>query len=238
MATAWNKEDFKANLLALGKYYHIHHPFNKALNQGKCDKHQIQMWVANRFYYQVNIPIKDSAIISNCTDREVRRHWIKRIIDHDGKKEDEGGIEAWIQLGNACGLNREDLMLQKYVLPGVRFAVDAYVNFARQAPLQDAICSSLTELFAAEIHKERLANWPQFYPWINIEGLQYFRNRLNEVPTDVNFALNYTLEHFLTRLAQEHALNILKFKCEVLWSISDSIYLAYTLNRPPFQTDD
>lgn len=222
----WSEAVFKKKLLSLGKHYHIHHPYNKALNAGLMNPQQIQNWVANRFYYQIMIPIKDAAILSNCPDRDVRRQWIRRIIDHDGVKNDEGGIEAWIQLGIACGLSREDITSTKKVLPGVRFAVDAYVNFCRTAPWQEAVCASLTELFAPEIHKERLANWPVHYPWIESQGLQYFRNRLNEVPRDVEFALATTLQYFRTREQQDTAVNIVQFKLDVLWSISDQLTLA------------
>ncbi len=234
MEQAWSKEAFKAQLMALGKYYHIHHPFNVMLNNVQCDRMQIQQWVANRFYYQITIPIKDAAILANCPDREVRRNWIKRITDHDGHKNDEGGIEAWLQLGIACGLTSDELLSQKYVLPGVRFAVDAYANFARTAPWQDAVCSSLTELFAGEIHKERLANWPQHYPWIESAGLQYFRNRLERLPIDITFALEHTLQYYQTKTAQEHALRILKFKLDVLWALSDALHLAFVFNMPPY----
>lgn len=222
----WGKEEFKNTILALGKHYHIHHPYNKALNSGQLNQEQIQEWVANRFYYQIMIPIKDAAILSNCPDREVRRQWIHRIIDHDGTKQDEGGIEAWLQLGLACGLTREMMNSLNRVLPGVKFAVDAYVSFCRSAPWQEAICASLTELFAPEIHKERLSNWPEHYPWIDQAGLKYFRNRLSEVPRDVEFSLNHTLDYFITRAQQDRALEIVLFKCQVLWSLSDQLYLS------------
>ncbi len=226
VSAPWSKEEFTKQLLALGKYYHIHHPYNKALNSGLLNQQQIQEWVANRFYYQIMIPIKDAAIISNCPDREVRRQWIHRIIDHDGTKNDEGGIEAWVQLGLACGLSRDAITSLTKVLPGVKFAVDAYVNFCKSSPWQEAVCASLTELFAPEIHKERLSNWPEHYPWIDQKGLQYFRNRLAEVPRDVDFALYNTLEYFKTRAAQERAIEIVLFKCQVLWSLSDQMYLS------------
>lgn len=229
----WSQETFKNKLMSLGDKYHIYHPFHVMMNEGNLPKESIQNWVANRFYYQVNIPIKDAAILSNCDDRQARRQWIKRITDHDGREASEGGIEAWIRLGEACGLTREDLYSQKSVLPGVRFAVDAYVNFARKAPWQEAVCASLTELFAPEIHKQRLSTWPQNYPWINSEGLQYFRNRLKEVPVDVDFALQVTLDYFNTKTLQERALEILKFKISVLWAMADAMHMAYIFEMPP-----
>jgi len=223
----WSKEEFERQLRAKGDRYHIHHPFQVAMNTGKLNREQIQGWVYNRFYYQISIPQKDAAILSNCPDREIRREWIKRIIDHDGTHGDEGGIEAWIKLGEAVGLKRKDITSLEYVLPGVRFAVDAYGNFARTRPWQEAICSSLTELFAPEIHKNRLASWPQHYPWIDQEGYQYFRNRLAQARRDVEHGLAFTLEYFKTRGQQERALEILQFKLDVLWSMLDATQITY-----------
>ena len=223
----WSKEEFEQQLRAKGDRYHIYHPYQVAMNSGKLNREQIQGWVYNRFYYQISIPIKDAAILSNCPDREVRREWIQRIIDHDGTKGDEGGIEAWIRLGEAVGLKREEITSLRHVLPGVRFAVDAYVNFARSRPWQEAVTSSLTELFAPEIHKKRLDNWPQHYPWIDMEGYQYFRNRLAQARRDVQFALSFTLNQYTTREQQERALEILQFKLDVLWSMLDAMQINY-----------
>jgi pyrroloquinoline-quinone synthase len=183
----------------------------------------VRGWVANRFYYQIAIPLKDAAIMSNCPDREVRREWIQRIIDHDGHRGEEGGIEAWLRLGESVGLKREDVTSLKYVLPGVRFAVDAYINFARTRPWQEAVTSSLTELFAPEIHQKRLDTWPDHYSWIDKEGYYYFRKRLTEARRDVQFALGFTLDNYRTREQQERALDILQFKLDVLWSMLDSM---------------
>jgi pyrroloquinoline-quinone synthase len=222
---AWSREEFEKQLRAKGAGYHIHHPFNVAMNSGKLSPEQIRGWVQNRFYYQINIPLKDGAIISNCPDREVRRHWVQRIIDHDGGKDDEGGIGAWIKLGEACGIQRDDITSLKHVLPGVKFAVDAYVNFARQQPWQEAVCASLTELFAPQIHKARLANWPEHYPWIASEGLNYFRGRVSLAQRDVEHGLKITLDHFQTREQQERALDILQFKLDVLWTMLDAMQI-------------
>ena len=223
----WTTEEFEQQLRAKGTRYHIHHPFHIAMNNGLCTKAQIQGWVYNRFYYQISIPVKDASILANMPDRDQRRQWILRIIDHDGTQGNEGGIEAWLRLGDACGLKREDMRSLKYVLPGVRFAVDAYVNFARRTTWQEAVCSSLTELFAPEIHKKRLENWPQHYSWIEPEGYQYFRKRLSEARRDVEHGLQITLDHFKMREEQEHALEILQFKLDVLWTMLDTIQLAY-----------
>ena len=197
------------------------------LNSGAATPEQIRGWVANRFYYQVSIPIKDAAILSNCPDRAVRRLWIQRILDHDGHGEDAGGIEAWLHLAEAVGLKRERVESLMDVLPGVRFAVDAYVNFARRVPWQEAACSSLTELFAPEIHRQRLANWPEHYPWIDRAGLHYFQGRLSQARRDVEHGLAVTLDWFKTRAAQERALDILQFKLDVLWAMNDAMALSY-----------
>lgn len=226
---AWTPEEFEAQLRDKGAAYHIHHPFNVMLNTGKATRAQIQGWVANRYYYQIIIPQKDGAVLSNCPDREVRREWIQRILDHDGHGDDAGGIEAWLRLGQAVGLSREEIVDQRHVIPAVRFACDAYLNFCRQRPWQESVCSSLTELFAPIIHKQRLANWPEHYPWIETEGLQYFRNRVTQARRDVEQGLAVTLAYFDTRAQQLKALDILKFKLDILWSMNDAMMLRYGL---------
>lgn len=225
--TAWDRTEFEAQLRGKGNNYHINHPFNMKMNSGELTPDQIRGWVINRFYYQVNIPVKDAAVIANCPDRDTRRKWVQRILDHDGYGEQPGGIEAWTRLGEAVGITREELWSLKHVTPGVRFAVDAYVNFARSKPWQEAVCSSLTEMFAPKIHKDRLANWPIHYKWVNEEGLAYFRSRITLAERDVEHGLAVTLEYFTTREQQERALEILQFKLDVLWSISDAIEKAY-----------
>jgi pyrroloquinoline-quinone synthase len=223
----WSRQEFEQRLRDKGRAYHIHHPFNVMLNSGKADPEQIRGWVANRFYYQISIPIKDAAILANCDDRTVRRNWVQRILDHDGYGDDPGGIESWLRLAEAVGLSREHVESLRDLLPGVRFAVDAYVNFARRAPWPEAVCSSLTELFAPEIHKQRLANWPDHYPWIERAGLQYFQSRVSLARRDVEFGLAVTLERFKSRAEQERALQILQFKLDVLWQMNDAMALRY-----------
>jgi len=223
----WNAADFEQALRAKGQAYHIHHPFNVALNAGRASAEQIRGWVANRFYYQINIPLKDAALMANCPDQDVRRQWVRRILDHDGTDQDPGGIEAWVKLGEAVGISREDLWSLRDLVPGVRFAVDAYVDFARRRPWQEAVCASLTELFAPQIHKERLATWPVHYPWIDSAGLAYFRSRIPLATRDVEHGLKITLAYFTTREAQDRALEILQFKLDILWSMLDAIQLRF-----------
>ncbi len=226
-ADAWPADVFEARLREQGAAYHIHHPFNVMLNTGKATPEQIRGWVANRYAYQLAIPIKDAAVLSNCPDREVRREWIQRILDHDGHGDDPGGIEAWLRLAEATGLTREEVADQRHVVPGVRFAVDAYIDFARRRPWQESVCASLTELFAPAIHRQRLANWPEHYPWIAGDGLAYFRNRVSQARRDVDHGLAITLAHFRTREAQQRALDILRFKLDVLWAMNDAMANRY-----------
>ena len=225
-----SREDFEARLRGKSQHYHIHHPFHRMMAEGTLTQRQLQGWVANRFLYQVAIPVKDAAIMANCPVREIRREWIQRMLDHDGYHiggiEDAGGIEAWIRLGEAVGLTREDIVSERLVAPAARFAVDAYVNFARQRPWQDAVASSLTELFAPHIHQQRIDTWPQVYPWVDTEGLQYFRNRLTQARRDVAHGLAFTLDYFSqSRALQDRALEILQFKLDVLWALADAIML-------------
>jgi pyrroloquinoline-quinone synthase len=223
----WPRAEFELRLRERRAGYHIHHPFNVMLNSGNASREQVRGWVANRFYYQVNIPLKDAAILANCEERAVRRNWVQRILDHDGYGDDPGGIESWLRLAEAVGLERTEVETFRQVLPGVRYAVDAYVNFARRAPWPEAVCASLTELFAPEIHRQRLAGWPQHYPWIDPAGLEYFQTRTSRAARDVEFALAVTLERFTTRAAQERALDVLQLKLDILWQMNGAMALAY-----------
>ncbi|HUD42684.1 MAG TPA: pyrroloquinoline-quinone synthase PqqC [Dokdonella sp.] len=223
----WSRTEFEERLRAEGAAYHIHHPFNRMLNGGRASVEQIRGWVANRYAYQATIPLKDAAIVSNCPDRAVRRAWIRRILDHDGHGHEAGGIEAWLRLAEAVGLRREEVEDQRHVVPGVRFAVDAYVDFARRRPWQEAVCASLTELFAPAIHRQRLAHWPEHYRWIDPDGLQYFRNRIGQAGRDVEEGLAITLDHFRSAEQQHRALAVLRFKLDVLWAMNDAMATRY-----------
>ena len=233
----WSREEFEARLRAMERFYHTHHEFQVRMDGGQLSRETIQGWVVNRFYYQTMIPVKDANILANCPDRFVRRQWIQRILDHDGDDVDDprsGGIEAWLRLGEAVGLERDELLDHRHVLPGVRFAVDAYVNFARRATWYEAAVSSLTELFAPSAHQRRLDTWPTHYPWIEPKGYEYFRRRLGEARRDVEHGLAITLTTCVTRATQERALEILKFKLDVLWTMLDAMWLAYVEGRPPY----
>ena len=221
--TATATDEFVAALREQSRRYHDQHPFSRRMNEGELGREQIRCWVANRFAYQAAIPRKDAAILANCPDREVRRRWIRRIHDHDGTADGEGGIEAWLRLGEAVGLGREEMEDQRHVVPGVRFAVDAYVTFARTRPWVEAVASSLTELFAPDLMAERLAAFERHYTWIDPQGLAYFRARLTQAPRDSAHALEVVTEHCRTPETQAAALAALSFKCDVLWSMLDAI---------------
>ena len=228
----WSPGEFTSRLRAVGDVgYHDKHPFHVWMNEGNLDRKQLQGWVANRFYYQTQIPIKDAAILSNCPEPEVRRVWIRRILDHDGTRGDEGGIEKWLRLGEAVGLKRKEMLQQSRLLPGVRFAVDAYVNFCRAKPWIEAVASSLTELFAPRLMAKRIAAFERHYPWVKQDGLRYFRGRLKQAPRDTQFALRLVLQRCRSRNQQERAVAALKFKCDLLWVMLDAIYLGYGLKK-------
>jgi pyrroloquinoline-quinone synthase len=218
---------FVDELRAQSQRYHSAHPFHLRMNEGELSPRQIRGWVANRFAYQEAIPHKDAAILANCPDRTVRRRWIRRITDHDGVEGTEGGIEAWLRLGEAVGLTREEVEDFRHVVPGVRFAVDAYVTFARTKPWVEAVASSLTELFAPDLMGERLAAFEKYYTWIEPTGLEYFRNRLFQAPRDSEHALEVATAYCRTREQQDAAVAALAFKNDVLWSMMDAIERAY-----------
>jgi len=239
---AWTPAEFHAQMLALRQSYHLEHPLEVALAAGKLSRADLQLWVANRFYYQAMIPRKDAAILANCPDAAFRRRWRQRIIDQDGdgggntggESGNEsvpllGGLEAWLQLGEGTGLTRQSMQEFQQVLPGVRFAVEAYFEFAQKRPWQEAVCASLTELFAPEAHRRRLAAFPVHYSYVPNSALAYFRKRLTEASRDVDHGLTITLAHFATRALQERALTIIRFKLDVLWSMAESIYHATNL---------
>jgi pyrroloquinoline-quinone synthase len=220
-------DELKKRLLEVGaKKYHHQHPFHLLMHEGKLTRGQLQAWALNRYYYQSRIPIKDSIILSKSEDAGFRRDWIKRVTDHDGKPGDAGGLEKWIKLGEATGLTREEVASCEHVLPGVRFSVDAYVQLVTQKPLLEAVASSLTELFSANLITLRVGYLKTLYPWLK-GGLEYFEGRLTQAPEDSNFALDYVTKHAKTREDQEKVIAALSAKCDILWAQLDSIHHAY-----------
>ncbi|HEX4680242.1 MAG TPA: pyrroloquinoline-quinone synthase PqqC [Gaiellaceae bacterium] len=227
--------ELSARLRAQARRYHNLHPFHRRMDAGELSPEELQRWVANRFYYQRAIPVKDAAIISNCREVEVRREWIKRIIDHDGTGEGTGGIESWLRLGEALGVSREELLSERRVLPAVRYAVDAYVNFAREKPWIESVASSLTELFGPDAIRVRVAALELHYSWIDPAGLEYFRTRLVQAPRDADYALQLVVDRCTTPEQQDAAVAALRFKTELLWAQLDAIERGDT--QPPAEPE-
>jgi pyrroloquinoline-quinone synthase len=223
-----DREAFLAELHSVGrKRYHDKHPFHQLMNNGGLTNIQLQRWVANRFYYQSRIPVKDAAILSNCPLPEVRRVWLPRIITQDGMNDGQGGIAAWLRLAEAVGLTREETLDERHVLPTLRFSVDAYVQFARCKPWPIAVASSLTELFAPELMRARLVAFQKHYTWIPAWGLDYFQSRVTQAHHDSEHALELTLAYCTTLELQRQAIRALEFKCDVLWAMLDAMMAGF-----------
>lgn len=218
------RKAFVLRLLDVGaRKYHDKHPFHRRMNAGELSREDLATWAVNRFYYQRTIPRKDGAILAAMPDPAHRRRWRKRIVDQDGTTDTDGGLEAWLRLVEALGGRREDAWNDDAILPGVRFAVDAYYNFCRTAPWQESVASSLTELFAPHLHALRIEAFPKHYPWVDAAGLDYFKRRTRQAPADVEHGLSVVLEHFTTPRLEDRAVALLEFKCDLLWSLLDAV---------------
>jgi pyrroloquinoline-quinone synthase len=207
--------------------YHDQHPYHVRMHKGELTREQLQQWVLNRYYYQTRIPIKDALIVSKSEDPEFRRRWLRRIQDHDGKVSGEGGLELWLRLAQGVGLDREAVRSCRDVLPGVRFACDAYVTFVREHGLMEAVASSLTEFFAPDLMSERIAAWERHYPWVDPDTLAYFRGRVVRARVDSEEAIEFVVEQATTFERQRRCVEALIKKTEVLWHLLDTTYAAY-----------
>lgn len=215
--------------------YHRLHPFHGLLHGGKCTKGQVQAWALNRYFYQAMIPIKDASLIARCEDSAVRREWRSRLVDHDGERDGDGGIARWLKLTDGLGLEREYVTSLRGLLPGTRYAVEAYVRFVREKTLLEAIASSLTEMFSPGIISERMAGMLANYDFITRETLSYFDKRPPQAQRDADFALNYVKQNARSPEQQQAVLAALEFKCDVLWAMLDALYYAYVMPKqvPP-----
>lgn len=207
--------------------YHRLHPFHERLHGGRCSKGQVQAWARNRYYYQASIPLKDASLIARCDDPALRREWRARLGDHDGERDGDGGIARWLALTDGLGLERDEVTSLRGLLPGTRFAVDAYVHFVREKTLLEAVASSLTELFSPVIIGERVTGMLANYPFVSRETLAYFDKRPPQAERDSDFALDYVKTHARTPEQQQAVLRALEFKCDVLWSMLDALSYAY-----------
>jgi pyrroloquinoline-quinone synthase len=220
-------EELRARLRQVGEErYHHRHPFHLMMHEGQLSRGQLQAWALNRYYYQSRIPIKDAIILSRSDNADFRRAWRKRVVDHDGDATHEGGIERWIKLAEATGLDRERVLRGAEVLPATRYAVDAYLELVRNRTFLEAVASSLTELFSRDLIALRMDRLRQHYPWLS-GGLDYFTARLDQAPEDARFASQWVIDHAHTRAEQELAIAALLAKCDILWAQLDALYFAY-----------
>ena len=209
------------------KRYHDLHPFHQKMHAGELSRAQIQGWVINRFYYQTRIPIKDAILVSKSEDPAFRRAWMRRIVDHDGAREGEGGLALWLKLAEGVGLDVAEVRSLARVLPAVRFACDAYVDLVRSRPLVEAVASSLTEFFSPDIMSKRIAAWEKHYPWVEPSVMEYFRSRVPRAKVDSQEAIDFVTAHATTRESQERCVDALVTKCNILWALLDAVALAY-----------
>lgn len=207
--------------------YHDRHPYHRLMHDGNLTKLQLQQWVLNRYYYQTRIPIKDALIVSKSEDPDFRRTWLRRIQDHDGQQEGEGGLASWLELARGVGLDVEEVRSCRSVVPGVRLACDGYVQLVRESPLLEAVASSLTELFAPTLMAQRLEAWQHHYPWVSREALGYFQMRISRAGLDSKQAIEFVLRHAATYELQERCVRALIKKAEILWHMLDCLYMAY-----------
>lgn len=223
-AAPWTPAELEESLSALAEErYHHRHPFNLRMHDGALSPQELRRWILNRFHYQRHIPVKDALILAKLDDPELRRSWIRRIHDHDGLQPGEGGIERWLRLGEAAGLERALLLSGEGVLPAVRLAVDGYVNFCRDRSPLEAVAASLTERFAPDLMRTRITAWKHHYPWVEPGGLRYFQVRVDQGTRDGREATELVHGWVRTRQDQERVLAAFTFKCDVLWSLLDAV---------------
>lgn len=221
-------DDLVARLRSEGeRRYHDLHPFHVRMHAGELSRTQIQAWVANRYYYQTRIPIKDAIILSKSDAPAFRRVWMRRIVDHDGASEGEGGLAQWLRLARGVGLDVDEVTSLRLVLPAVRFACDAYVQLVRERSLLEAVASSLTEFFSPDIMARRIVAWETHYPWVDAETLAYFRGRVTRARQDSREAVDYVVAHARTPAEQDLCVRALVTKTQILWSLLDAVTLAY-----------
>jgi len=243
------REAFAAALYGTAPRYWDRHPFHVRLHAGGCTAAEVRSWVANRWLYQTILARKNAFVVANCPVPEVRRHWTERVRWHDGTPGpavatdgalhdgtpdagaasgggDSGGMADWLVLAEAVGLTRGEVLDERHVLPGVRFAVEAYLTFCRDRPWTEAVAASLTELFSPDLMAARVSAWRRHYTWIKPDGFAYFERRIPVVRRDGTHTLGIVLERCVTRDQQDAAVAALRFKCDVLNAMLDAIDYA------------
>ena len=115
----------------------------------------------------------------------------------------------------------------RLLLPGTRYAVEAYVHFVRERSLLEAIASALTELFSPQIITERLEGMLAHYDYVTSETMAYFQQRPPQAERDATYVLDYVKAHARTLEQQQAVVDALSFKCDVLWAMLDALHHAY-----------
>ncbi len=227
-------QEFEAVLRQVAaENYHDKHPFHKMLHGGLLSKHQVQAWAINRYCFQAAAPRKDAILISRALDREFRREWVLRLLDHDGFGSDEGGIERWLKLTDGLSLDRHYVTSMKGALPATVVTIESYLSFVREQPFVAAVATTLTELFAPKLHRKRLSAMLESYDFIDHEVLTYFKQRLTHAPRDASFALEYVIKNATSPHDQQACIEAVKFKCKMLWELLDALHQAYVLEQCP-----
>lgn len=236
-------DEFLERLEALAEeHYHHRHPFNELMHGGRLDQGDLRLWVANRYYYQTRIPLKDALIVAKCESHAFRHLWLQRLLDHDGRGDPRlpggssaapGGLELWRRLGHALGLDDDELESGRLLLPDVRAACDEYVERVRSADLVTAVAYSLTEHFAPRLMQLRIEAWLQHYPFVPEDALAYFKERVGRARDDARDALTFVLEQATTAAQRESCLVAFRNKCSILWRLLDAVYLARRRERVP-----
>jgi pyrroloquinoline-quinone synthase len=136
----------------------------------------------------------------------------------------------WLRLADGVGLEREVVASCAEVLPGVRFACDAYVSLVRERSLVEAVASSLTEFFAPDLMSKRIEAWERHYSWVKQETLDYFRSRVPRARRDSLEAIEFVVANARTYDLQRRCVAALVSKTEILWHLLDCVHARYVLS--------
>jgi pyrroloquinoline-quinone synthase len=233
MAKPVSEADFVAEVnRILEPRYIDKHPFMRLFYEGRLTKKQMQAWIVNRFYLQNSIASKDAAIVSNCPLADVRRIWISRTLRREGMGDTVGDVDGWLELAEAAGLRRESV-LKARCLPGVRFAVEGLVSFARRGTWLDGVATSLYELPAKRELVERTAALKEHYHWIKRDGMRFFVSRLAHIERDTDAVVGLVMTYAKDRGDLRSAIKASLHMSDVIWSIHDAIYMNYVAVDSP-----
>ena len=223
MSQPWSRDEFEAKVReVLEARYHHRHPFHQRMHSGELTREELQDWVANRYCYQQGVVIKDAIVLSKLPSRAERQMWIGRLIDQDGSDADEGGLEQWLRLAEATGLTREETESGSRVVPGVRFAVDAYIHYCAERTWQEGVAASLTQLFVPDLMQTRMDALTRHHG-IPPEDMAYFSRHAKVAATESGQALELLAAATASREDQDRGIAAVIFKCDVLSTLLDAI---------------